>query len=131
MNDLKRLLKYVRPYWFTFAVAFFAMFAAAVFETATGALLVPIMDQFIPNKIADSKTLFDLNSLIPQNDWYRAWMIISLLLIALAILKGIAEYFSGYLMAKIGQSAVLKLREELYDHVLKQSAVFFEKHRTN
>jgi ATP-binding cassette, subfamily B, bacterial MsbA len=131
MNDLKRLLKYVRPYWLTFAVAFFAMFAAAIFETATGALMVPIMEQFIPNKVADSKTLFDLNSLIPRNDWYRAWMMISFLLVSLAVLKGIAEYFSGYLMAKIGQSAVLKLREELYDHVLKQSAVFFEKHRTN
>lgn len=34
-------------------------------------------------------------------------------------------------MAKIGQSAVLSLREELYDHLLKQSASFFEKHRTN
>ncbi len=131
MNDLKRLLKYVRPYWLTFAVAFFAMFAAAVFEMATGALLVPIMEQFLPNKPTDSKTLFDLNSLIPQNDWYRAWMMISFLLVSFAVLKGIAEYFSGYLMAKIGQSAVLKLREELYDHVLKQSAVFFEKHRTN
>ena len=131
MNDLKRLLKYVRPYWLTFAVAFFAMFAAAIFETATGALLVPIFDQFLPNRVADSKTLFDLNSLIPQNDWYRAWLMIALLLIAFAVLKGIAEYFSSYLMAKIGQSAVLKLREELYHHVLRQSTVFFEKHRTN
>jgi len=131
MNDLKRLLKYVRPYWFTFLVAFFAMFAAAVFETATGALMVPIFEQFQPAKALDSKTLFDLNSLIPRNDWYRAWFMISFLLVSFAILKGIAEYFSGYLMAKIGQSAVLKLREELYDHILKQSTVFFEKHRTN
>ena len=131
MNDLKRLLKYVRPYWFTFTVAFFAMFAAALFETAAGAMLVPIFDQFIPNRIKDTKTLFDLNSLIPQNDWYRAWLIISVLLLTFTILKGVAEYVSSFLMAKIGQSAILRLREELYDHVLKQSAVFFEKHRTN
>ena len=34
-------------------------------------------------------------------------------------------------MAKIGQSAVLSLRQELYDHLLEQSASFFENHRTN
>jgi subfamily B ATP-binding cassette protein MsbA len=34
-------------------------------------------------------------------------------------------------MAKIGQSAVLNLRSELYEHLLRQPAVFFEKNRTN
>jgi subfamily B ATP-binding cassette protein MsbA len=103
----------------------------AVFETATGALLVPIFDQFIPAGPQKSKTLFDLHSLIPANDWYRAWMIISGLLLTFTICKGISEYFSSYLMAKIGQSAVLDLRKQLYDHLLSQPAVFFEKHRTN
>src|SRR5687767_5500610 len=34
-------------------------------------------------------------------------------------------------MARIGQSAVLKLRQDLYSHLLAQSATFFERHRTN
>jgi subfamily B ATP-binding cassette protein MsbA len=34
-------------------------------------------------------------------------------------------------MARIGQSAVLKLRQDLYNHLLAQSATFFERHRTN
>jgi subfamily B ATP-binding cassette protein MsbA len=34
-------------------------------------------------------------------------------------------------MARIGQSAVLKLRQDLYSHLLAQSASFFERHRTN
>ncbi len=34
-------------------------------------------------------------------------------------------------MARIGQSAVLKLRQDLYNHLLAQSASFFERHRTN
>lgn len=132
MNDLKRLLRYVRPYWLIFVLAIVAMILGAVFETATGALLVPIFDQFqLHGPGNKSKTLFDLNSLIPRNDWYRAWLSISGLLLAFTVLKGIAEYFSAYLMARIGQSAVLNLRGELYRHLLKQSAVFFEKHRTN
>ncbi len=131
MNDLKRLLTHVRPYWLIFLLAIIAMVLGAVFETATGALLVPIFDQFQFSPGTKSKTLFDLNSLIPQNDWFRAWITISALLVSFTVLKGIAEYFSSYLMAKIGQSSVLQLRRELYDHVLRQSATFFEKHRTN
>ena len=70
MKDFTRLLKYVRPHWLTFLIALIAMILMAVFETATGALLVPIFDQFLPNPGKESKTLFDLHSLIPQNDWY-------------------------------------------------------------
>ncbi|MBK8467038.1 MAG: ATP-binding cassette domain-containing protein [Chloracidobacterium sp.] len=131
MSDLKRLLKYVQHHWLLFVFALIAMLLGALFETATGALLVPIFNQFLPNSGMKSKTLFDLSSLVPTNDWFRAWIAISLLLITFTVLKGIAEYFSSYLMAKIGQSTVLELRNELYEHLLKQSATFFEKHRTN
>ena len=131
MNDLKRLLTYLRPYWLIFSLAIVAMVLGAVFETATGALLVPIFDQFQFTAGTKSKTLFDLNSLIPRDDWFRAWMAISALLLTFTVLKGIAEYFSSYLMAKIGQASILRLRRDLYEHLLKQSATFFEKHRTN
>lgn len=131
MSDFIRLLKYVRPYWPTFLLAVIAMVLVALFETATGALLVPIFDQFLQNPGTETKTLFDINSLIPRDDWFRAWVAIAGLLISFTVLKGIAEYFSSYLMARIGQSAVLELRGELYAHLLNQSAVFFEKHRTN
>ena len=131
MKDLQRLLKYVRPYWLIFVLALVAMLLGAVFETAIGAMLVPIFNQFLGDPNQKSKTLFDLSSLVPRDDWYHSWMVISALLISFTVLKGVAEYFSSYLMAKIGQSAVLKLRGELYEHLLKQSATFFEKHRTN
>jgi ATP-binding cassette, subfamily B, bacterial MsbA len=131
MNDFIRLLRYVRPYWLIFLLAVGAMIIAAAFEAATIALLVPILDQFSPIKGIETKTPFDLNSLIPRNDWYQAWLVISGLLIGFTIAKGVAEYFSSYLMAKIGQSAVLNLRAELYSHLLSQSSAFFERHRTN
>ena len=131
MNDFIRLLRYVRPYWLIFLFAVIAMVLAAVFETATGALLVPIFDQFMANPAIDTKTPFDLNSLVPRDNWYDAWLVISALLLTFTVLKGIAEYFSSYLMARIGQSSILRLRSELYDHLLRQPSVFFEKHRTN
>jgi len=131
MNDFRRLLKYVRPYWGLFLFALIAMLLGAVFETATGALLVPIFNQFLGDPTQKSKTLFDLSSLIPRDNWKGAWIAISVLLVTFTVLKGVSEFFSSYLMGKIGQSAILRLRGELYDHLLHQSATFFEKHRTN
>jgi len=130
MKDFKRLLKYLRPFLSIFVVAMIAMVFAALFETATGALLVPIFGQAF-DSANNTPTLFGLQNFIPENDWFGAWMAISLMLIIFTIGGSIAEYVSSYLMAKIGQSAVLQLRQELYEHLLNQSAGFFQTHRTN
>ena len=131
MNEFRRLLKYVQPYWLTFTFALLTMVLVAIFETATGALLVPIFGQFLPNAVGKSETLFSLQRFIPQEPWYQAWLAISIMLLTFTICKGIAEFFSSYLMAKIGQAAILDLRRQLYDHLLRQPTSFFEKHRTN
>jgi ATP-binding cassette, subfamily B, bacterial MsbA len=130
MHDLKRLLKYLKPHWAIFMLATFAMLLVGLLESATGALIVPIFDQAFAETGHRTPTLFGLQNLIPESG-LAAWKTISILLIIFTVSKGIAEYFSTYLMAKIGQSAVLKLRQDLYRHVLSQSATFFERHRTN
>jgi subfamily B ATP-binding cassette protein MsbA len=131
MRDLRRLLKYLRPHWLIFTVATIAMSLVGVLESAIGALIVPILDQaFSPTGSTRTSTLFGLQHLIPQAP-LEAWKMISILLIVFTLAKGLAEYISTYLMARIGQSAVLKLRQDLYNHLLGQSAAFFERHRTN
>jgi subfamily B ATP-binding cassette protein MsbA len=131
MRDLRRLLKYLKPHWPIFAVATIAMSLVGLLESATGALIVPIIDQaFTQPGAPATATLFGLQKLIPQAP-LGAWKVISILLLVFTLAKGIAEYLSTYLMARIGQSAVLKLRQDLYDHLLAQSATFFERHRSN
>jgi subfamily B ATP-binding cassette protein MsbA len=131
MQDFRRLLKYLRPHLTIFIFAVIAMILMALFELATLALLTPLLDQFQQNTAQNSWTLFNLQELIPQKPWYQAWLTISVLLLIFTICKGIGSYFSAYLMSKIGQSVVLRLRQELYTHLLNQSASFFEQHRTN
>src|SRR4029453_1683185 len=131
MRDLLRLLRYLQPHWPFFTLATFCMVLVGLLESAIGALIVPIFDQaFVQGAGTRTATLFGLQNLIPQ-DPIGAWKIISVLLITFTVAKGIAEYLSTYLMARIGQAAVLKLRQDLYGHLLAQSATFFEKHRTN
>jgi subfamily B ATP-binding cassette protein MsbA len=131
MHDLKRLLRYIKPHWETFALATFAMVLVGLLEIAIGSLIVPIFDQALTQGGGQrTQTLFGLQRIIP-NSGLAAWKTISLLLLAFTLAKGVAEYFSTFLMARIGQSAVLKLRQDLYSHLLNQSASFFERHRTN
>lgn len=132
MQDLRRLLKYLKPHWATFTLATFAMLAVGLLESAIGALIVPIFDQAFASGGGGHRTatLFGLQRLIPDSG-LAAWRAIAILLILFTAVKGIAEYFSTYLMARVGQSSVLSLRQDLYAHVLRQSADFFERHRTN
>jgi len=107
------------------------MLVVGLLESAIGALIVPIFDQaFVQGTGTRTATLFGLQNFIPQ-DPLGAWKTISVLLITFTVAKGVAEWVSTYLMARIGQGAVLKLRQDLYSHMLAQSATFFEKHRTN
>lgn len=131
MRDLRRLLGYLKPHLGTFALATFAMLLVGILESAIGALIVPIFDQaFAQGDGQRTPTLFGLQNFIPQSG-LAAWKTISILLLTFTLAKGVAEYSSTYLMARIGQSAVLKLRQDLYRHLLAQSANFFERHRTN
>src|SRR6267378_2135849 len=131
MRDLRRLLRYLLPHTGTFVIATFAMIVVAVLETATSALIVPIFDQaFAHGGVHASATPFGLQRIIPPSG-LAAWRMIALLLVGFTIVKGVADYFSTYLMAHIGQSSVLRLRQDLYSHLLSQSAAFFERHRTN
>src|SRR5437773_1640549 len=131
MRDLRRLLKYLLPHTGTFLFATVAMIVVGVLESAMGALIVPIFDQaFAQGQGHRTPTLFGLQRIIPSSG-LAAWRTIALLLLAFTIVKGIAEYLSTYLMAYIGQSSILSLRQDLYSHLLAQSAGFFERHRTN
>src|SRR5205085_2829011 len=46
-------------------------------------------------------------------------------IVAVYLLKGIGSYVSSYLMADVGQRVVMDLRNDLYRHILGQSAGFF------
>jgi subfamily B ATP-binding cassette protein MsbA len=130
MRDFRRLLKYLAPHAGTFVIATLAMVVVSLLEAATGALIVPIFDQAFARNGQRTATLFGLQKLIPSSG-LAAWRTIAFLLIGFTLVKGIAEYASTYLMAYIGQSSILRLRQDLYAHLLSQSAAFFERHRTN
>ena len=133
MRDLRRLLFYLKPHRGKFALATVAMLAVGLLQSAIGALIVPIFDQALRETGSTGErtpTLFGLQHFIPDSG-FAAWRTIAILLIVFSVAKGVAEYFSTYLMARVGQGSVVCLREDMYTHLHAQSADFFERHRTN
>jgi subfamily B ATP-binding cassette protein MsbA len=87
------------------AWAVVGMLVYAVGSAGLAWLIKPIFDNVLPKQ---------------QDVSLIAWGIV-----AVYLLKGIGSYVSSYLMADVGQRVVMDLRNDLYRHILGQSAGFF------
>ncbi len=54
----------------------------------------------------------------------RTW---SIAVLVIYLFKGLGSYFSTYLMTDVGQRVVRDLRNQLFRHILNQSAAFFSR----
>ena len=112
MENYKRLLRYVKPYW---RQLFIAMVFMGIFAAANGALLYlmkpAIDDIFIKKNVLSLK-------LIP------------LAIIAVMLIKGIADYVQSYFMIYVGLSVIRDIRDKLYSHLQTLSISFFSKTQT-
>ena len=132
MEDFRILLKNVRPYAGLFAVAFLLMALVGLFEAGRTALLKSIIDE-LPGASKGPTTglaaVVDARNYLPQG--VEALPMIAALLVIFTLIRGASEYLSSVLMWRIGVSAVVDLRQRLYDHILQQSSEFFTDHPTN
>lgn len=132
MEDLRILLKSVRPYAGLFAVAFVLMTLVGLFEAGRTALLKSIIDILSGNPNVASMGLaarINVSHYLPSGT--NPLPLIAVLLVLFTAIRGASEYFSNVLMWRIGVGAVVDLRQRLYDHILQQSAEFFTEHPTN
>ncbi|HJQ24786.1 MAG TPA: ABC transporter transmembrane domain-containing protein [Blastocatellia bacterium] len=132
MKDFRQLLKQVRPYAGLFALAFFLMTLVGVFEAGRTALLKSIIDLLSgsPQSVATGLAArLDVSRYLPPGT--NALPLIATLLVLFTLIRGGSEYLSNVLMWRIGVSAVVDLRQRLYDHILVQSSEFFTEHPTN
>ena len=108
MNEFRRLLTYARPYRGRMLLALLAMVVYALGSWGFVKLVERIFNEV----------------LVPTPG--NVGMVISALL-AVYFVKGLGAYASSYLMTDVGQRVVMTLRNELYRHMLDQSAAFFSR----
>lgn len=118
---IKRLIPYARPYWrLVLGGAFFMLFAAAC-ELVTPLIVQESLDG--PFKIlGDSAS----GEAAKTQAWSElAWY--ALIFLALVIVQVAARFGDGYLFQKLGNKAVLDLRQQAYSHIQQLPLRFFDK----
>lgn len=114
MHPMLRLSRYALPYRGRLGVAVVAM---TVYAAASGGLVYlfkPIFDDL-------------LLAVIPDRSRFVA---VVAAIVGFSLAKGVGAYFSIYLMTDVGQRLVRDLRNELFGHILGQSAGFFSQQTT-
>ncbi len=103
-----RLLRYARPYWRPFALSLVGMIAYAATEPAFAALMKPLLDGSFVER--DSRTI----QLMP------------FVLVGLFLFRGVAGFIDSYFMKWVGRRVVADLRQEMFDHLLRLPARYYD-----
>jgi subfamily B ATP-binding cassette protein MsbA len=70
-----------------------------------------------------------LNDVVPSFV-HNIWTMVALGILVCFVAKGVCDYFGNYLVNWVGISAIMDLRQEVFDRVLHQDARFFEDETT-
>ena len=116
MSSFSRLLAYARPYRGRLAAAVAAMLFYAAASAGLVTLVKPLLDSVLSDRL--DLTFYG----VPVD--LRAW---SVAVLVIYLFKGLGAYFSTYLMTDVGQRVVRDLRNQLFRHILNQSAAFFSR----
>jgi subfamily B ATP-binding cassette protein MsbA len=133
------LLAFLKPYSFRFLVAFILMALVGACEALTALLIKPVFDRVLaPGSDAGKIVLFQwpmggpviyLQSFFPR--WiHNAWTIVAISMVAVTLIKGVAEFVATYFVNFIGHSVVRDLRNLLYSRIIQQSMAFFTRSST-
>jgi subfamily B ATP-binding cassette protein MsbA len=129
-----RLFAYVRPHLWAFVLAVLLTALVGVLEAAVTALVVPLVDELGLAATGSAQTgsaslagLF--RELLPAGAAY--WPALAATLIVITVGKGVAEYSANMLMTGTGLKVVVRLRRQLYEHILQQSPEFFQRYPTS
>jgi ATP-binding cassette, subfamily B, bacterial MsbA len=103
-----RLLRYVAPYR--------GVFAAAILATVVVALTEPLLPAIM-------KPLFD-GAFVDRDATIIRWMPFAI--IAITIVRGLAEYAASYGMAWVGNRLVMDLRQRMFSRLLELPAPYYD-----
>ncbi|HVP76996.1 MAG TPA: ABC transporter ATP-binding protein [Thermodesulfobacteriota bacterium] len=137
MSLYRRLLEFVKPYWFKLILAVICMVAVSFLTAATAWLFKPVVDGVffrkegmssltIPPFVNHIIVYLHLEGLLLQRGM-EMLRLLPILLILLYLLKGIFNYGQAYFMNFVGLRIIADVREKLYNHLQTLSLSFFTK----
>jgi len=137
MRQLKRLLHYVKPYWFYVLASVVSMAFVGLLDAFRLLLIGPIFDYVLnPGEQARELHLLPTSHWVLPLSWFvperfhNVWTMVAFALVAATVLKGIFDYLGTYLVNYAGFGMITDLRNELYTATLRRSVAFFQRHTT-
>ncbi len=106
---LNRLIAYLKPHIGLIIGSLLAMALVAGVETSIPALMKPLLDRGFTGQ---------LNS--------KLWQI-PVFLVGLALVRSLAQFLSNYLLTRVINAVLLKLREQMFQTLLHARTTFFQK----
>ena len=103
----RRLLTYVRPYWWAFALALIGMLIVAAGDTLMAYMVMPIIQKL-------------------QNPDPEMTVQLPLAVVAVFLLRGLGSFMSEYGMAWTGHRVVFDLRREMIDRLLSLPTPYYD-----
>ena len=106
---LNRLIQYLKPHTKTIIGSVLAMALVAAAETSIPALMKPLLDRGFTGEL-DGKL----------------WQV-PIFLVGLAFIRGGAQFLSNYLLSRVINAVLLKLREQMFQTLLHAKTEFYQK----
>ena len=108
-SALNRLITYLKPHIGLIVGSLLAMAVVAAAETSIPALMKPLLDRGFTGQ---------LNT--------KLWQV-PVFLVGLALVRSLAQFLSNYLLTRVINAVLLKLREQMFQTLLNASTAFFQK----
>ncbi|MFM0200401.1 lipid A export permease/ATP-binding protein MsbA [Paraburkholderia fungorum] len=106
----RRLWPYIKPLMWVVVGAIVAMAVSAGTDAAIPALLKPLLDKGFGAHANDNAKWF-----------------VPVAVIGLALIRGVSQYASGYLLAYVSNKILLELRLKMFNRMIHTSVAFFQR----
>ncbi len=123
MNTYIRLLRLLPPYKVTLFFAFLCMVAFAASNGAMAYLIGPVMKFLFASDNGKGIKLIPLDIMTVSKE--NMLVAIPIVIIIVAVVKGLSSYGQSYFMGYVGQGVVRDIRKRLYEHILSLPVGYF------
>ena len=140
MGLYTRILRYLLPYKWLFALSVVAMVAFSALDAFSMALLIPFLDVLFRDPSEAGEALFAdkegriyefledvVGGMVPPGEPMVGLRNVLLLLFTAFALKNLALYVKMYTVILIEQRVTKDLRDEIYDHLMDMDLGFFQR----
>ncbi len=143
MKGFKKILSYIKPYWFKAALSIFFNFIGTTFSLFSFTMAIPFLrilfeaqpkvTEAVPFKLSPGAIMHNFNyflsNIIDEKGPQMALLTVSILVVFFVMLKSFFSYLGNYTMASIRTGIIKDIRNKMYDKVTDLQLSYFSEEK--